>query len=312
VTEKLHIDYVCYENRSCNLQTSARKSCKYCRFQACLKAGMRPAYVHFKIKVPRPIQEQPSMHSSKLLTRKEMEDIKLWTSQSKIFDQSKIGSYDPLLRKEIIRHAMFGRSISRTGRLMFRHDLENKAISFLKRLKFFKQPNLVPLDQELILKFNTPVVAAMQASSIFYEELPWFDQLSALLGHHDAKKFQKILIEYVGQDVVERKLTYSDLYVSINHEEVERFRELQKTVSSWPQDAHEYVLMILLIAFMPNEYMNNWGRDVAKIQDSLSEILFKYLIDKHAKNSKIYSVRFAKAVENISLCQELTFLLNKK
>ena len=50
-----------------------------------------------------------------------------------------------------------------------------------------------------ILKFNTPVVAAMQASSIFYEELPWFDQLSALLGHHDAKKFQKILFEYVGQ-----------------------------------------------------------------------------------------------------------------
>jgi len=272
---------------------------------------MRPAYVHFKIKLPRTSRDPPSIHSSKVLTRKEMEDVKLWTSQSKIFDQSKIGSYNPLLRKEIIRHAMFGRSISRSGRLMFRDDLVSKAQTFLRRLKLFKQ-QLVPRDQDEILKFNTPVVAAMQASSIFYEELPWFDQLSALLGHHDAKKFQKILFEYVGQDVVERKLTYSDLFVSINHEEVERFRQLQRTVSSWPQDAHEYVLMILLLAFMPNEYMSNWGTDVAKIQDSLSEILFKYLIDKHAKNSKVYAVRFAKAVENISLCHELTFLLNKK
>ena len=60
--------------------------------------------------------------------------------------------FQKLFINMLFRHAMFGRSISRTGRLMFRHDLENKAISFLKRLKFFKQPNLVPLDQELVSK----------------------------------------------------------------------------------------------------------------------------------------------------------------
>ena len=40
--------------------------------QSCLKAGMRPAYVHFKIKLPRTSRDPPSIHSSKLLTRKEM------------------------------------------------------------------------------------------------------------------------------------------------------------------------------------------------------------------------------------------------
>ena len=63
----------------------------------------------------------------------------------------------------------------------------------------------------------------MQASSIFYEELPWFDQLSALLGHHDAKKFQKILIEYVGQVKVKfirlkRVFVHANVELKLNSE----------------------------------------------------------------------------------------------
>ena len=37
--------YVCPGNKQCSIVVTTRKNCQYCRYQACLKAGMRPTWV---------------------------------------------------------------------------------------------------------------------------------------------------------------------------------------------------------------------------------------------------------------------------
>ena len=37
--------YVCPGNRQCSIVVTTRKNCQYCRYQACLRAGMRPTWV---------------------------------------------------------------------------------------------------------------------------------------------------------------------------------------------------------------------------------------------------------------------------
>ena len=83
--------------------------------------------------------------------------------------------------------------------------------------------------------------------------MSWFEQLSAVLGVKDVEKLQKKLVEYTGTDLGNRKLDYTDLFDSPDPEDMMRFRHLQRQVSSWPQDCYEYVLMVLLLVFIPQE-----------------------------------------------------------
>ena len=77
--------------------------------------------------------------------------------------------------------------------------------------------------------------------------------MSAVLGVKDVEKLQRKLVEYTGTDLGTRKLVYTDLFDSPDHEDMQRFRQLLRQVSSWPQDCYEYVLMVLLLVFIPQE-----------------------------------------------------------
>merc|ERR1712227_893751 len=115
VEEQLFGAYVCYRTKDCDVKRTGRKSCKYCRYQACLKGGMKAVYVlnesqkeqlnKKKIKV----KEEPSIGS---FTSKDEEDIKRWTGLSRIFDQSKVRTFEKTVIKELIRLVMFTNPLS--------------------------------------------------------------------------------------------------------------------------------------------------------------------------------------------------------
>ena len=108
-------------------------------------------------------------------------------------------------------------------------------------------------------------------------------------------------------------------------------------ISLWPQDVHEYILLLLLLAFIPHEVvlesisqqfnifysktMTNGGSMVSEFQAKISDLLYKYLADKwgsflriqekyplkwifrHVKCPELASSRFGKAIECVSLCE---------
>jgi hypothetical protein len=45
VQSKSHMNFNCSEEGKCNINSQSWRSCQACRFQKCLKAGMRPSYV---------------------------------------------------------------------------------------------------------------------------------------------------------------------------------------------------------------------------------------------------------------------------
>jgi len=168
VEEQLFGAYVCYRTKDCDVKRTGRKSCKYCRFQACLKGGMKAVYVlnesqkeqlnKKKIK----IKEEPSVGS---FTSKDEEDIKRWTGLSRIFDQSKVRTFEKTVIKELIRLVMFTNPLSERSKQTLKNKLDIKAKEFIEKMEQFVQ--LPHQDQSLIKVLNIPVVTAMQACSFF-------------------------------------------------------------------------------------------------------------------------------------------------
>jgi len=58
--------------------------------------------------------------------------------------------------------------------------------------------------------------------------------------------------------------------------------------------------------------MTNGGSMVSEFQTKISDLLYKYLADKHVKCPELASSRFGKAIECVSLCEEITIIINKK
>jgi len=253
------------------------------------------------------IKEESSAGS---FTAQDEENIKRWTEKSRIFDQSKVRTYEKSVIKELIRLVMFTNPLSERSKMRLKTELDSKARSFIEKMEQFVQ---LPFhDKELIKHLNIPVVTAMQACSFFSPELSWFEQLSAVLGVKDVEKLQRKLVEYTGTDLGNRKLVYTDLFDSPHPEDMHRFRQLQRQVSSWPQDCYEYVLMVLLLVFIPQEEMTDGGVYVGEMQSQFSDLLYRYLTNKFKKTPGVASLRFGKAIENISHCEELALIINKR
>ena len=63
--------YVCPGNRQCSIVVTTRKNCQYCRYQACLVAGMRPTWVLTdKEKKDRTKNKAPDLETANTLQRR--------------------------------------------------------------------------------------------------------------------------------------------------------------------------------------------------------------------------------------------------
>lgn len=271
VEEDLKASYFCYKAKNCDMTSQGRKSCKYCRFQACLRGGMRENYVLNEVqkdllkKKPHPHripmkrlnteeikkERKPKEPRIKMLPDEDAALIKDWTKQSKIFEQSKSRSYEKHVIQQIIRLILFTNPLSSESKGRIKYEMEYRANKFIERMPYFQ--SLSSIDRDTIRRWNMPVVSSMQACSVFSPDLSWFEQLSALFGVRDVMKLQRKLYEYAENTMDHRKLLFCDFFDSPDPDDAERFNHLQRQISLWPQDVHEYILLLLLLAFIPHE-----------------------------------------------------------
>ena len=110
--------YFCTKRKECIIRLKTRKKCQYCRYQACLKAGMRTKWVlneeekeRFLNARRKNFQQTPKVcetprFESRLpeyITSIEMQDVNEYVRLSQYFEKSKVKDMDTKLIRELIR-----------------------------------------------------------------------------------------------------------------------------------------------------------------------------------------------------------------
>ena len=113
--------YICLKDKECIINIKSRKKCQYCRYQACLAAGMKTTWVlneeektkflegRRKNKKPEPdVFKEPAppprlMRPVSCISEEELLEVKNYVKTSGYFDISKVRDMDNLLLRELIR-----------------------------------------------------------------------------------------------------------------------------------------------------------------------------------------------------------------
>ena len=120
VQTKYNLAYFCVKDKKCDIYLRARKACQYCRYQACLAAGMKTTWVlneeekekflrlrgknknptHvFKEPLPPPVLLQPLHY----LSDAEVVEVEMYIRISGYFNGSKVTDLGTELVRELIR-----------------------------------------------------------------------------------------------------------------------------------------------------------------------------------------------------------------
>ena len=120
VQTNYHLAYFCVKEKQCDIYLRARKACQYCRYQACLAAGMKTTWVlneeekkkflegRKKNKKGSPEFKQPlpplvPLKTLNYLSDEEFIDIEKYIKMSGYFDRSKVADLGTDLVRELIR-----------------------------------------------------------------------------------------------------------------------------------------------------------------------------------------------------------------
>ena len=118
-----YLAYICIKDTKCEINLKSRKKCRYCRYQACLAAGMKTAWVlneeekktrekrRSKIKQPAPqpgVFKKPapprSIRPMPVISDEEMLEVKQYSRKCGFFYDSKVKDMQIGLIHELIRY----------------------------------------------------------------------------------------------------------------------------------------------------------------------------------------------------------------
>ena len=105
--------YVCTQQKNCEINLKTRKNCQFCRYNACLDAGMKSQWVlneEEKIKFLRTRKKKHAvtlkcklLKSLRFISDAEMLEVNDYVKKSEYFEVSKVYDLDTELIRELIR-----------------------------------------------------------------------------------------------------------------------------------------------------------------------------------------------------------------
>merc|ERR1712013_650019 len=213
VQSEYNLAYFCMKDRNCEITKKSRKKCQYCRYQACLKAGMRPAWVSNEEEAMRLLKtknkkkklaklkldanKSPDIRSQVkprvLCSKEEILEINDYVRTSEFFVVSKVKDMSHSLLRELIRLIAFHETLSSSGMREIKNVIERRSVMFASKLNDFNVLNCQ--DQENLLKRNIPLLLEMQISTFFQPDLVWRKQLLPLIGPVEVDKMDSKLKE---------------------------------------------------------------------------------------------------------------------
>ena len=122
VQSEYNLAYFCIKDRTCKIGPRTRKKCQFCRYQACLAAGMRTVWVLNEEEKEKFLENRKKKKKSKsdpqvgkrysepirlrpriLITEAEILEINTYVKLSEYFEVSKVNDMEPSLLRELIR-----------------------------------------------------------------------------------------------------------------------------------------------------------------------------------------------------------------
>jgi len=320
--------YFCLRNGDCLMNFKTRKHCQFCRYEKCVKAGMKPSWVqekdqNQKIKTEDESCSKKAKYASSddgenntdeyehliYITADEINTIDKLVHNWESHANSKIGDIDTLLIKDLIRMVSFGKDLTSTGFLLLTTTLKKrltKAVSEIKEIH-----SLCKEDRDEILNQNLPLLVKLSIAAIISPEKSWDKQLESLLGVVDIQMLsQKLIAKSSG---ALKSVRYDQIFnCKLKTHEIEQEEEFIKVMvemRDWPTNVKEMVLISMLVLFCSSSLQLQDRLKIDDIQAHFGEILFNYLRHRHGKEKG--RTKFGRAVHLINKCQRLHVLEHK-
>jgi len=323
VQTEYNLAYFCMKNRNCEITKKSRKKCQFCRYQACLTAGMRTSWVLNEEEVMRLLKtrnkkkklaklkldasKSPDIRSQVkprvLCSKEEILEINDYVRTSEYFAVSKVKDMSHSLLRELIRLIAFHETLSSSGMREIKNVLERRSVMFAKKLNDFNVLNCQ--DQENLLKRNIPLLLEMQISTFFQPDLVWRKQLLPLIGPVEVDKMDSKLKEMHMKGLDGLQVFYTSMFPSPPSKLEAEFADLLRDIGAWPQTADEYVLFSLILLFCPDMLDLVNRRQVEDTQLKYLVLLQKYLDRRHQANPAIAVSRLGAAVDCMLRCKQL-------
>jgi len=316
--------YFCMMERMCEITKKSRKKCKFCRYQACLSAGMRPSWVVLtedegmkllKTRNKKKKLAKPALDASKspdrsshvksrmFCSKEEILEINEYVKTSEYFAVSKVKDMSHSLLRELIRLIAFHESLSTFGMREIKNVLERRSVMFARKLNDFNDLNWQ--DQENLLKRNIPMLLEMQISTFFQPDLVWRKQLTPLIGPEEVDKMDCKLKEMHMKGLDSLQVFYTSMFPSPPLKLEAEFADLLRDIGAWPQTADEYVLLSLILLFCPDMLDLVNRRQVEDTQLKYLVLLQKYLDRRHQAAPATAVSRLGAAVDCMLRCKQL-------
>jgi len=186
VESDYRFSYFCLVAGECKIDQRSRKKCQYCRYQACLAAGMKPGWVLKRennevlvenkrktkktesvFKKPRP---PPLLKSKNFINAEEKMEVNYLVKTSGHFDSSKIGGLGVELVREFVRLIAFQHPISKYGQTRLKRVFARRSRRFARKLGDFQR--LKKADQEIVMELNDFFLHITQCNSAATKQYP--------------------------------------------------------------------------------------------------------------------------------------------
>ena len=161
--------YCCVRDRNCTVTLKTRKNCQFCRYQLCLKSGMKTTWVLSeeerkkkfegrKLKGSRnrkapyndnedddDSNEETPRKSCKVITEDEMLEVTDLVRITGYYEKSKVNDMETSLIRDIIRMVAFRHALPLAGQQQLRNVLTRRFEKIAKKIKDYE---LLPYEDK--------------------------------------------------------------------------------------------------------------------------------------------------------------------
>jgi len=316
--------YSCVRDGHCSVTLKTRKNCQFCRYQLCLRSGMKTTWVlseeerikkfegrkikrRGKGKNPAEEEEDDSTDevpalSCKMISEDEMLEVKDLVRITGYYEKSKVNDMETSLIRDIIRMVAFKHVLPQSGQQQLRNVLTRRFEKIAKKMTDF---DILPYeDKKELLENNVPLLVELQICTFFNPDLLWREQLTTLIGQEEVEKLDRKLKSLSVEGLDDLRIEYSDMFCSRPVQDSEPLLDIVRDIGSWPQDPYEYVLLCVILLFCTDITPLRSGHSY-NTQNKFAALLHKYLNKKHQTENGMSVSRFAGGINMINKARDL-------
>ncbi len=336
-----------FTDEFCVINPKSWRSCQKCRFDKCIRSGMKPEAVltrdqrrvrNVKRKVMKKIRLDAKMPFEVNSLQMSSDEETQLTSVIRFNNQKYFQNYCILFQNEpatyisVLRVCLFGQNLGLKNKQALDQFCRTQDV-----LKFWALEDMKPLPENIrhhLLCQNLPLVAIVRDASLLSDVDCQFvtSRFRQIITPKDTdynlclsifNEFKQLKLTNADKDkgIADYCVDYNHTFVSPwapNVEMEKRFKSLLTIISKWirssPDELKDDTLVSLLelvMLFMPVNLSGEYLHKVENIQAKYLELLYRYLKHKSSKNHSVSRQKLATAIQILSVAREAADIKSK-